>query len=138
MSRWVDDRYCFACGEKNPVGMRLRFNLTEGGIETHYTFPKEFQGYADTAHGGMISLLLDEIMVNLPWQKYNVPVVSADIRVKLKRPLKTGVPVTARARFIKERKKVFVVGSEVIRDSDGALIAAGEAVCVKVDVEQLK
>ena len=76
MNDWVDDRYCFACGEKNPIGMHLIFIETPAGLETKYTFPRELQGFKGIAHGGMISLLLDEIMVNLPWKKMKVPVVS--------------------------------------------------------------
>lgn len=132
MSEWVDDRYCFACGERNPIGMHLKFNLTDHGLETKYTFPKELQGYKDIAHGGMIALLLDEIMVNLPWKKLKVPVVSAEMRVKLKKPLKTGEEVTARASITKENSRVIYVKGEVVRDG-GEVVAEGEATCMKID-----
>jgi hypothetical protein len=51
---WVDDRYCFACGEKNPIGMKLQFVLKDDFIETSFVFPKEFQGYKNTVHGGRV------------------------------------------------------------------------------------
>ncbi len=132
MTGWVDDGYCFACGEKNPIGMHLKFNLAGDALETKYTFPKELQGYRDIAHGGMIALLLDEIMVNLPWKKLKVPVVSAEMRVKLKKPLKTGEEVTARAVITKQNSRIIYVKGEVVRAS-GEVVAEGEAVCVKID-----
>lgn len=130
-----DDRYCFACGEKNPIGMKLKFMQTEEGLEAKYVFPREFQGYRGVAHGGLIALLLDEIVVNLPWLKYKKPVVSADLRIKLKKRLLTGEPVTVRAVMMEERSKAFRIRGEVIRDSDNAVIADAEVLCVKVKVE---
>lgn len=134
---WVDDRYCFACGEKNPIGMKLQFVLKNDFIETSFVFPKEFQGYKDTVHGGMISLLLDEVMVNLPWKKYQVPVVSAEINVKLKKPLKIGEKVLARAWIEKERRKIFYVKGIVIKEETSEIIAEATAVCVKVEIKQI-
>lgn len=135
---WVDDKYCFACGEKNPIGMHLNFTLTgDGGIEAKYTFPKELQGYSGIVHGGMISLLLDEVMVNLPWLKMKQPVVSADIRIRFKKPLKIGEPVIARAFIDKQKKKIFWIKSALIREIDGVEIAQAEAVCMQVSFEQI-
>jgi uncharacterized protein (TIGR00369 family) len=132
MKNWEDDRYCLACGEKNPIGMHLNFEVKDDGLYTSYIFPKEFQGYKDTVHGGMISLLLDEIMVNLPWKKFGVPVVSAEIKVKLKKPLAIGHKVTARAFVEKENRKFYIISSEIFKDEDKELIATAESVCVKI------
>ncbi len=134
---WVDDRYCFACGEKNPVGMKLSFNINKKEITTNYIFPKEFQGYKDIVHGGMISLLLDEVMVNLPWLIYKIPVVSAEIKVKFKKPLKVGEKITAKAWFEKEKKRIFYTKGVVMREKDNEIIAESEAICVKIDAKQI-
>ncbi|MCE5301163.1 MAG: PaaI family thioesterase [Spirochaetia bacterium] len=134
---WVNDSYCFACGEKNPIGMHLHFETTGEKLQAKYVFPKELQGYSNTVHGGMISLLLDEVMVNLPWLKLKEPVVSADIRVKLKRPLKIGEPVTAQAWVDKQKRNIYRMKSRLIRDSDGAVVAEAEAVCFKINIEKI-
>jgi uncharacterized protein (TIGR00369 family) len=135
-AEWIDDRYCFACGEKNPIGMKLDFKLTEDGIEAGYAFPREMQGYSGVVHGGMISLLLDEVMVNLPWLTDKKPVVSAEIKVKFKRPLAILEPVTARARVDRQRKSLMWIKSTLVRDRDGECVAEAEALCVKVEAEQ--
>jgi len=131
MKKCEDDQYCIACGDKNPIGMKLKFELKKDYIEAFYSFPKEFQGYADIVHGGMIALLLDEIMVNLPLRKLNVPVVSGEIKVKFRKPLKILEKVKARVYMVKQKSRVFIVRGEVIRESDKALIAESEAICVK-------
>jgi len=138
MTEWIDDRYCFACGEKNPIGMHLKFTANGDSIETKYIFPKELQGYKDFVHGGMISLLLDEVMVNLPWQKLKVPVVSAELKIKLIKPLKVGEEVIARACVIKQKSRIFVIKGEVVKEKTNELIAEGESICVKIDAKQIK
>ena len=134
---WVDDRYCFACGEKNPIGMHLHFTATPEGLEAKYVFPRELQGYSNVVHGGMISLLLDEVMVNLPWLKSKLPVVSADLRIKLKMPLKVGEPVTAKAWIDRQKKKLYWIKSVLVKDNDGKVVAEAEATCVQVDARQM-
>lgn len=132
MNEWADDGYCFACGEKNPIGMHLVFTENGDRLETKYSFPKELQGYRDVTHGGMISLLLDEIMVNLPLRKDKIPAVSYEINVKLRKPLKINEPVTARSSYVEfDKRKMFIKG-EVVRDTDGQLIAEGTAKCLRV------
>ncbi|MEI7639935.1 MAG: PaaI family thioesterase [bacterium] len=136
--KWEDDHYCIACGDKHPWGMHLKFEVKDNVISTKYAFPKEMQGYKDIVHGGMIALLLDETMVNLPWKKIGIPVVSADLKIRLKKPLAVGELVTAKAWFVSEKSRIFIVNGEIRRDRDNELVAEGEAVCVKVQLENLK
>jgi uncharacterized protein (TIGR00369 family) len=136
---WIDDGYCFACGEKNPIGMHLDFELTgDGGIKAKYSFPRQFQGYSGVTHGGMISLLLDEVMVNLPWLKEKKPVVTAEIKVRFIKPLAVLEPVTARAWVDRSRKNIVWIKSELTRDRDGEVVAGAEALCMKVEAGQMK
>ncbi len=129
---WDDDNYCIACGKNNPIGMKLVFNVDGDTLWTKYSFPREFQGYKQIVHGGMIALLLDEIMVNLPLRKDKIPAVSYEISVKLRKPLKINESVTARAYYLEFDKRKMTVKGEVIRDSDNEVIATGEAKCLRV------
>jgi len=136
MNSWEDDQYCFACGDKNPIGMHLRFELEGEELQVKYRFPKELQGYRETVHGGMLTLLLDEVMVNLPWKKMKVAVVSAELRVKLRAPAKIGDEITARAWVVREKSKIMVIAS-VAKNSSGTVVAEAEATCFKVDPSKL-
>ncbi len=138
MTGWKDDSYCIACGRKNPIGMKLEFILKGETLETsRYAFPKEFQGYKGVVHGGMISLFLDEAMVNLPLRLLKTPVVSGSIRVKLKKPLKVGEEVIARAWMAKKKKKIFIVEGRLIKEESGEIIAESEAVCFRMSGEKI-
>jgi len=71
-------------------------------------------------------------MVNLPLRKDKIPAVSYEISVKLKKPLKINEPVTARSSYAEFDKRKMTVKGEVVRDSDKAVIATGEAKCLRV------
>jgi acyl-CoA thioesterase FadM len=71
-------------------------------------------------------------MVNLPWKKLKIPVVSAEMKVKLRKPLKTGEEVSARAWIDRQKGRIIRVKGEVAL-SDGSVVAEGEATCVKID-----
>lgn len=129
--KWIDDFYCFACGKNNPDGLKLDFSIKDGKIYSEYTFPKKFQGYADVVHGGMIALILDEVMVNLPWRIYKVFVVSAEMKVRFKKPVKIGERLTFIAEIEKEYKNLVYLKSEA-KDKKGNIIASATSKCLKV------
>ena len=134
---WRDDHFCFACGKNNPDGLQLDFKVEGPKLYAEYTFPKKFQGYADVVHGGMLSLVLDEVMVNLPWKKYNSPVVSAELNIRLRKPARVGERIIFSAEIEKEVKGIiFMKGSAATPDGD--VIATATAKCIKVDIETLE
>ena len=66
--RLEDDQMCYVCGKKNLKGLRLDFRHSKGGrLETTVVFSKKYQGFKGIVHGGVIAMVLDEMMVNLAW-----------------------------------------------------------------------
>ena len=56
-----DDHLCFACGERNPDGLRLRIEYpSPGRCRIEFVPPKKFQGWQGILHGGIIATILDE------------------------------------------------------------------------------
>ena len=133
---WQDDHFCFACGDKNPDGLKLDFKVEGEKLIVEYTFPKKFQGYADVVHGGMLSLVLDEVMVNLPWKKYDTPVVSAELNIRLKKPVKVGQKVIF-SSWIEKEKGSLVIMSGQAELENGEVVATASAKCLKVDLETI-
>jgi acyl-coenzyme A thioesterase PaaI-like protein len=128
---WLDDHYCIACGKDNPIGLKLEFVIEGDTIHADWIPDKRFQGYADIVHGGMITLVLDEVMVNLPWRKLGVPVVSAEMTVRLKQPGKIGEKIRFSARMDDPNRKI-ILTSGLAQGEDGRVIAEATAKCVKV------
>ena len=125
-----DDQMCFACGSKNPIGLRLKFTLDkEDTLRTEFTPQKVHQGYKDIVHGGIIALILDEVMVNLLW-KSGRPAISAEIEVKLSQSVKPGETVYFEARILRDGKKVIYTQAKATKQ-DQTLVASATAKCVE-------
>ncbi len=131
----ADDQMCFGCGSRNERGLRLKFDLDreKKRLKTRWIPVKEFQGYADIVHGGMIGLVLDEMMVNLLWVLKG-PAVSAEFTVKLHRPAEVGAPLDCEAWVVEERGRIFEMKAEA-KTGEGERVASAEARCLKVKGE---
>lgn len=125
----ADDRHCFGCGEKNPIGLKLRFTRTGEGVETVYVPVKPHQGYRDLLHGGLMSLVLDEAMVNAVWLS-GTPAVSVEFTVRLRHAVRIGEPVRVRAWIVDARKRLVRTRAEA-RDAGGRVVAEAEAKCLR-------
>ena len=87
----VDDEMCFICGERNPIGLKVKFEIDKENMRLTGTFTprKEHEGFRNIMHGGLQSALLDEAMVKLLWEA-GISAVSAALEIKLLRPAKVG------------------------------------------------
>jgi uncharacterized protein (TIGR00369 family) len=54
---------CFVCGESNPVGLKLLFHTDGRVVQARFTPRAEHIGFKGIVHGGLVSTVLDEIMV---------------------------------------------------------------------------
>jgi acyl-coenzyme A thioesterase PaaI-like protein len=126
-----DNHRCFVCGQHNPDGLHLEFEL-EGisGVRTTCVIPERFQGFAGIAHGGILATILDECMVNTVWLRGS-SAVTARLEVRLRRPAGVGERVTFHAEIVRESSRGFEVTSHATLD-DGTVIADAEALLVKV------
>jgi uncharacterized protein (TIGR00369 family) len=127
MTNFTDNNLCFVCGSNNPHGLRLQFHHdTEiNGIRSEVTFPEYCQGWTGVVHGGLVSTVLDEIMVKSTSAQGYI-CVTAEIFVKFKKPVLTGSPyvVTGKITDIK-RKLIFTEGK--IMDVDKQIVALASA-----------
>ena len=128
MTRFTDDDYCFACGTRNPIGLRLNVHPTEDGTSAFTWTPRrEFQGWSGVLHGGVISTLLDEAMAYATGGLAE-GAATAEITVSFKKPVSTDRELTVTAR-VEERKKRLMRTSAVL-EQDGAVKASARAVFV--------
>src|SRR3990172_5701803 len=92
--------FCFACGEANREGLRLRFQydpmLRE--VESYVRLHSRYQGATGFAHGGMIATLLDEAMAKVNG-KEGIRAVTVRLNVSYLRM----VPVEKRLRLTGKR-----------------------------------
>lgn len=121
MKQVTDDNGCFACGEKNRVGLKLIFSEKNKKAVSSVTVSNDFQGWKGIVHGGIISTMLDEAMVKAASLK-KIPCVTAEINVKFKTPCYTGKEYLLSGE-ISEIKRNILFSSACIEDMDGKVIA---------------
>jgi len=59
-----DDRRCFACGPDSEHGLKMTFEYGEGTARSRVVPRREFGGWSDIMHGGIVATLLDEAMAH--------------------------------------------------------------------------
>lgn len=126
----TDDGYCFVCGHKNPIGLKLNFSFDGKTIKTEFIPRKEHQGYSNIVHGGIISTLLDEAMVKLAIAM-GIPVVTAQMEIRLRKALNVGQKITIEAKILENTKKILEAYAEAVT-SDNVIIADARGKLVKV------
>ena len=126
----TDDGYCFVCGPKNPIGLKLNFSFDGKAIKTEFIPRKEHQGYMNIVHGGIISLLFDEAMVKLAIEM-GMPAVTAQIDIRLKKALSVGEKITVTAEILKNTKKILAAYAKAVTD-DNMVIADARGKLIKV------
>ncbi len=132
MKNFNDNNRCFVCGPANPHGMKLTFRYPgEGVAESDVIFPGHLQGWGNVAHGGLVSTVLDEVMIKAAaHSKYKC--VTGEITVKFKKPTLVDQPCLLQGRVIEaKRKLVFTEGS--LSDEKGQVLATAKGKLFTVD-----
>jgi len=127
----IDDGFCFVCGLKNPIGLKLAFSFDGKTIKAEFTPRKEHQGYFNIVHGGIIATLLDEAMVKLAIAM-DMPAVTAQMDVRLRKALNVGEKIIISAEILKETRKTLEAYSKAVT-SDGILAADATGKLMKID-----
>jgi acyl-coenzyme A thioesterase PaaI-like protein len=115
------DDYCFVCGEENPKSLKIKFVKKDGQVFARCSFPREYQGYKNIIHGGIIALVLDEAMAHL--QGFEERFLTGKLQVRFFSPLLAGEEVEVRAWIEKKRKKVVLAKSEMVKVKDRKKVA---------------
>jgi uncharacterized protein (TIGR00369 family) len=121
--------YCFACGQGNEHGMRLRIVPTEDGCRAVFTPPRRYEGFHGMVHGGIVATLLDEVIA---WacrlRGYNA--LTAELSVRYKKPVPVNEPVEVVGKVIREHGKL-VHAESFIRNEKGEVLAAASAKVIR-------
>ena len=125
-----DDGYCFVCGPKNPIGLKLDFHFNGKTIKTEFIPKKEHQGYLNIIHGGIISTVLDEAMVKLAIAM-DMPAVTASMEIRLRKAVNVGEKITVEAKMLKITSKLLESYAEAVTENN-VVVADAKAKLVRV------
>lgn len=116
---------CFACGKKNPNGLRLCLYVEDGLVTSEFTPRKELCGFSGILHGGIVSCVMDEAL----WWASAVAcgrlVVTRDLKVSYLKSLTIRKTYRVEALPPERRGKVYFCKGR-ITDAIGSVCVEGE------------
>ncbi len=125
---------CFVCGMDNPDGLRLPIHQDGDEAVARYV-PRPGQvGYPGRFHGGLVGLLVDEMLV-YAGVCHGLWSMTARVGYRLRAPIPVGSTLDVRARMVRRARGAF--RAEVTVTSDGRRVADGEGMCVIHDAAAL-
>ncbi len=82
------DTTCFACGSGNPCGLHMEFFTDGERLYSTVTPPPHTSGWENLLHGGIISTMLDEIMVWTAIHLLQKVILTKSMQVEFLRPIR--------------------------------------------------
>lgn len=110
---FVDDNRCFACGQDNPTGLKLRFSWDGDEYYTDFFTEERFQGYSGMLHGGIAATILDEVMARHLTTR-GIGVVTAGMEVRYRKPVPTGLLVRFTASEVGRKRNLYLMAARAI------------------------
>src|SRR5437764_8761435 len=125
--------YCFACGQDNPNGMRLKFILDEERqtFVCRFRLSKRYTGPPGHCHGGIIATILDDAMSKLNKLRDLIAATSR-MTVEYRRPVPLNKKLKVESREISKRGRRLTRVAEII-DEKGTVLARSRGVFVIID-----
>ena len=125
---------CFVCGLDNPDGLRLRIHGDGDAAVAAYAPRPTDAGWPEVMHGGLVGLLVDELLV-YAGAVHGLWAVTARVGYRLRRPIPLGAPLRLEGRLSQRSSRGYRAGV-TIHLADGTLAADGEGTCVLRDAHR--
>ena len=125
------EHWCFGCGNQNPIGLHLDFEVFEGRAEARFTGQRMHQGYDETIHGGVVTALLDETM---GWAIFHSGVwaVTGKIAVTFRGPVRVGQPLRVSGEIVRDRGRAIEARGALRHETTGEVLAEAEALFLRM------
>lgn len=122
---------CFVCGEKNPNGLHLNFEIDKERqtLKTTFKAPPTFQGWDGIVHGGIISTLMDEAMAKLVYE-LGFRAVTISLEIKFRKPAPILETLIVHGEITEVGKRV-IKAKSFITNEDGMTLAEGKSILLK-------
>ena len=130
---------CFVCGDQNDIGLKAVFEYDGKVARTTVSAQRMFEGYRNIYHGGILSTLLDEVMIKAILAE-EILAVTAEMTVKFKAPVPIGETLTFTGYVTEKRRRLYLTeGQAVGKDGTVYATATGKYIEARPDLQdQLK
>ncbi|WP_208117410.1 PaaI family thioesterase [Streptomyces sp. NBC_00582] len=110
---------CFGCSPRNPIGLKLRMKLLDNGDYAADTrFPENYASYPGIVHGGIVNVLVDEVMGDTLALVHGMLAFTVTLRSKMFLPLRVGEPYLTVARITGRGNGVLHTEAEITGPGD--------------------
>jgi len=124
---------CFVCGDKNPIGLNVPFYVKDDRVVAEYTAGRHFEGYKDILHGGILSALLDEVMIRSVLA-LGLHALTSEINVKFKKMVKIGDRLSLEGKLVEDKGKILLAEGKITNQKN-EVVAEGEGKFFKAEGE---
>ncbi len=133
----LQKNYCFACGNNNPEGMRLKFKYDK---ERHcfvcrFRLGKRYTGPPGHAHGGIIATVLDEAMGKVNKLRHVIALTS-QITVNYLKPVPLNKPLLVESHEVRVHGRQHINMAEILNPK-GEVLARGRGLFIAIDPQKM-
>jgi hypothetical protein len=120
--------HCFVCGSENPEGLHLVVRRDGTDAVASYRTRGTQSGYPERFHGGLVGLLVDEMLV-YAGAPHGLWGMTAKVRYWIRRPIPLDAELTLRGRLTQRSSRGYRAVATIHLPGD-LLVAEGEGMCV--------
>ena len=121
-----DDRYCFACGPLNPIGLQMEVSFQDNKAFSRLSLRREFQGWKDMVHGGVVATILDEIMAHAVIH-YIGQALTTSLQITYRAPLHVEDEIEVVGYVAERKRRLAIARAEISIPGGDKVIATGES-----------
>jgi uncharacterized protein (TIGR00369 family) len=133
----MQKNYCFACGQNNPDGMRLKFTLDEERktFVCKFRLGKRYTGPPGHCHGGIIATILDDAMGKVN-KLHHVIALTKEMTVEYLKPVPLHQPLHFEGREVSVQGRQHINAAE-IRNQKNEVLARSRGTFIAIDPEKM-
>lgn len=129
---------CFACGTENPIGLDMRFFRDGNRICSEIVLGRNYEGWENIVHGGIVSTMLDEIMSWTIMYHKRVFIMTRTMELKYIRPVLVNVPLKVCGEIVDDSRHPRINAKGEIRDGDRRLLVRARGEFVVLEEKRLE
>src|SRR5580765_6597777 len=135
--RRAKKNFCFACGQDNLEGMRLKFLLDDARkrFVCRFRLGKRYTGPPRHCHGGIIATILDDAMGKLN-KLHHVVALTKEMTVEYLKPVPLYKPLHVEGREISVEGRQHINAAEILNEK-GEILARSRGVFIAIDPEKM-
>lgn len=117
---------CIACGHDNPAGLHMEFAAEDQVVISELCLPDHMCGWRGVAHGGVVSMVLDEVMGNAAIYLLRRIVLTRSMTVTFHRAVGIGTPIRAEAELAERPDERRAIMTARLLDPEGQILAEAD------------